>query len=172
MVVVPKNEKGVRICVDFTKLNKFVKRPAYTAKTPKEAVTSVAPNSSIFSTFDATHGYWQMTLDKDAQKLTTFITPWGRYQFLRAPMGLSSTGNEYSRRGDEALKNVNNIQKVVDDVLMYDSNFEEHLANVKYFLQTCRENKITLSQKKNSVCLVIGILCRLCSEWSWSQCWP
>ena len=31
---------------------------------------------------------------------------------------------------------------------MYDSNFEEHLANVKYFLQTCRENKITLSQKK------------------------
>ena len=166
MVVVPKNEKSVRICVDFTKLNKFVKRPSYTAKTPKEAVTSVAPNSSIFSTFDATHGYWQMTLDKNAQKLTTFITPWGRYQFLRAPMGLNSTGDEFSRRGDEALKNVNNIQKVVDDVIMYDSNFEEHLATGKcQVLPTNLQRKQDHTEpEKISVCLVIGILCRLCSE--------
>ena len=88
MVVVPKNEKSVCICVDFTKLNKLVKRPAYTAKTPKEAVMSVAPNSSIFSTFDATHGYWQMALDKDAQKLTTFITLLGTLSVPESTYGI------------------------------------------------------------------------------------
>ena len=118
MVVVPKLKGGVRLCGDFTKMNKFVKRPMHSVKTPKEAVGAINPRAKFFSTFDASQGYWQMSLDEEAQKLTTFMTPWGRYQYLRAPMGLSSTGDEYSRRSDVAFEDIQNMQKVVDDTIL------------------------------------------------------
>lgn len=148
MVVVMKPKGGVRICVDLTKLNKYVDRPTYTVKTPKEAVNSIDHRAKYFSTFDAAQGYWQLSLDENSQQLTTFITPYGRYMFLRAPMGLSSTGDEYSRRGDIALKNIKNMQKVVDDTILYDEDFEQHIDNVRNFLSACRKNHITLNPKK------------------------
>ena len=43
------------------------------------------------------------SLAEESQHLTTFITPWGRYKFLRGPMGLMFTGDEYCRRTDAAL---------------------------------------------------------------------
>ena len=79
---------GVRICIDLTKLNKFVKRPLHPLVTPREAISHVPTEARFFSTLDAKSGYWQLPLHPDSQHLTTFITPWGRYKFLRAPMGL------------------------------------------------------------------------------------
>ena len=152
MVVVGKpNGNGVRICVDLTKLNKYVKRPNYPLTSPKEAVSSILPGSKYFSIFDATHGYWQLALEEKSQLLTTFMTPYGRYAFLRAPMGLSCTGDEYCRRGDQAFQGIKNLQKVVDDIILYDDNLETHLQNVKKFLQRCRENQITLNPRKCKV---------------------
>ncbi|CAB0001989.1 unnamed protein product, partial [Nesidiocoris tenuis] len=88
LVVVPKPNNKIRVCVDFTKLNKFVKRPVHPFKAPWEAVTDIGEGYNFFSSMDAASGYFQMELDETSQRLTTFLTPWGRYQFLRAPMGL------------------------------------------------------------------------------------
>eukprot|EP00957_Ditylum_brightwellii_P074270 5643241-Ditylum_brightwellii.AAC.1 len=38
---------------------------------------------------DLTMGYYTIQLDPDAQKICTIILPWGKYQYLRLPMGLS-----------------------------------------------------------------------------------
>ena len=54
--------------------------------------------------------------------------------FLHAPMGLSSTGDEYSRRGDIALKDMSNLQKV-DDTIIYNEDFEQHIADVRKYLK-------------------------------------
>lgn len=97
---------------------------------------------------DATSGYWQLLLDKDSQKLTTFLTPWGRYMFLRAPMGLVSSGDEFCRRGDEAFQDIENIEKVVDDILVYDETFGKHLKRIIQILNRCREKSITLNASK------------------------
>ena len=92
VVVVAKQKGGVRICVDLiTELNKQIKRSIYPISTPKDAVANTELKSIFFTTVDAKHGYWQLPLDEVLQDLTTFITPCGRYKFLRAPMGLSST---------------------------------------------------------------------------------
>ena len=148
MVVVEKPSGGIRICVDYSKLNEHVKRPSHPLKTPKDAVNNISPGSKYFSTFDATQGYWQIPLHEESQHLTTFITPWGRYMFRRAPMGLCSTGDEYCRRGDQALQGLKNVQKVVDDSILFDEDLDEHLKNVRKYLEMCRESGITLNKKK------------------------
>ena len=112
---------GVRLCVDLTKLNTFVRQPMHPMKTPKEAVSNI----KYFSTLDATQGYWQIALSKESQELITFLTPWGRYLFLRSPVVLSSTRDEYCRRGDIVIAGLSNVEKVMGDVIMIDDNFDQ-----------------------------------------------
>ena len=47
--------------------------------------------------------YFQVKIADEDQALTCFITPWGRFKFKRAPMGLVSSDDEYNRRVDQAL---------------------------------------------------------------------
>ena len=58
-------------------------------------------------------------------------------------MGLSSTGEEYSRRAAEA-----NAESVMDDTLIYDRNIEEPFYGLRIFLLKCSEKSITLEKIK------------------------
>ena len=44
-------------------------------------------------------------------------------------MGLSTSGDEYNRRGDEALQTAPSTVKVVDDILSYEADYQQHLNN-------------------------------------------
>jgi hypothetical protein len=81
----------LRICIDHTRLNKFVQRPTHPTRTPYDAVAEIDSEIRFFTSFDAVNGYYQIPLHPSSQHLTTFMTPWGRYKFLRASMGLCSS---------------------------------------------------------------------------------
>ncbi len=117
--------------------------------TPRDAV-ELPRGARKFASLDAKTGYWQTLLDEESQALTTFITPWGRYKFLRNPMDLSSAQDEYCRRTDEALAGVENLRKVVDDILVYGHTNQELLDNVISILERCKEHRITLNQRSLS----------------------
>ena len=146
--MVEKADGSPRICVDLTRLNKFVKRPVYPPRSPKDAVACISGKARFFTTVDAVQGYHQVPLHEDSQHLTTFVTPWGRFKFLRGTMGLNATGDEYNRRSDEAVGDLPNTVKVVDDLLVYEETFEEHVERIRNMLQQCREQQITLSREK------------------------
>ena len=69
------------------------------------------------------------------QLLTTFVTPFGRYAYLRTPCGISSISEHYNRRMDEAFEGMQGFRKVVDDVIIFGRTKEEHLK----FFDRCRE---------------------------------
>ena len=126
LVVVAK-DKGVRITVDLSKLSNQVSRPTHPSPTPFDAVRRVTPSSRYFTTADALCGYWQLQLAEEDQHLTTFIAPYGRFKHCRGPMGFSATGDAYCLRGDMALQGMENCAKVVDDILLFDSDFNTHI---------------------------------------------
>jgi hypothetical protein len=152
MVVVKKPDGQVRICIDYTKLNCHVARPIHPMRTPKDAVDAIRPGDKFYTKMDAVQSYWQIELDPASKHLTTFITPEGRFRFLRAPMGLNATGDEYNRRSDMALAGLTNVQKVVDDILVHSQTFKQHIETVISVLRRCREHGITLSKKKFVFC--------------------
>ena len=80
-------------------------------------------------------GYHQCPLDEESQLLTTFITPFGRFKYLRAPYGISSISEHYNRRMDEAFAGLSGYRCVVDDVVIYDSDETKHATHVRQFLQ-------------------------------------
>jgi hypothetical protein len=111
-------------------------------------VAEITGDAKFFSTFDAANGYYQIPLSPASQHLTVFMTPWGRYKYLRAAMGPCSSSDEYNRRADLAFENVSNTVRVVDDLLRFDKSFPEHVEGVCVVLSAARKSGITFSLKK------------------------
>ena len=117
--------------------------------TPAQAVADIAANEAkIFTVLDALKGYHQCPLDQESRTLTTFITPFGRFKYLRAPYGICSISEHYNRRMAEAFTGLSGFRRVVDDIVIYDSNVEDHVAHVKQFLQHCADKNIALNIDK------------------------
>ena len=83
MLFVPKPGGKVRAVVDLVDLNRHVERPTHPFPTPKDIVAQIPNTAKVFAVFDAQHGYWQIPLDEESVLLTTFITEWGRFRYLR-----------------------------------------------------------------------------------------
>ena len=150
IVVTPKKGTDkIRMCVGLSRLNRFVKCERYQSATPAQAVADIsAENAKIFTKLDALKRYHQCPLDEVNQLLTTFITPFGRFKYLRAPYGISLISEHYNRRMDEAFAGLTGYRRIVDDVVIYDSDPSQHLDHVRQFLQRCAEQQITLNADK------------------------
>ena len=139
--------------MDFSCLNRFVRRERFQSRPPAVAIADIAGSEAkYFRVFDAIKGYHQCPLDKESQLLTTFITPFGRYKFLRAPYGLSSISEHYDRRMYEAFQDLTGFRRIVDDVLIYDKDLDSHIDHVRQFLQWCEERGISLNCDKFQFC--------------------
>ena len=150
LVVTRKKNGKPRICVDLSRLNKNILRPEHPVTTPHDAVVEIGGQAEFYTSFDASDGYYQVSLDVSCQNLTTFITPWDRYKFRRAPMGLILSGDEFNRRADAAFAGKQNIVRVVDDILRFDRTFPDHVAGVCSVLQAAMDAGITLELDKFS----------------------
>ena len=91
-----------------------------------EIVQSVPSSAKFFAKLDAVHGYFQLALDEESSKLTTFLLPSGRYRYLRAPMGLSASSDEWCRMSDWIVEGMPWAMKIVDDTLIWAGDLETY----------------------------------------------
>ena len=138
------------MCVDLSHLNRYVKRERYKSATPAQAVADItAEVAKNFTKLDAAKkGYHQCPLDEGSQDLTTFITHFGWFKFLRTTYGISSIS---SSRMDEAFDGLLGFRRVVDSVIIYNNDPAQHTQHVWQFLQHCVENKITLTSTSGNL---------------------
>ncbi|XP_063876921.1 uncharacterized protein K02A2.6-like [Scylla paramamosain] len=147
MVVVAKKSGQPRRTVDYQRLNAACRRETHHTPAPFDMVSSV-PKHCFKTVADAYCGYHQVRLDEESRSLTTFITPWGRFRYLRTPMGHCSAGDAYTKRFDDAIQGIVRKHKCIDDILLYDSNIEDAFWHTYEFLATCAAKGITLKPEK------------------------
>ena len=87
---------------------------------------------------DAIQGYHQVALDQKSSYLTTFLLPCGRFRYLRAPMGLCSSSDEWCRRSDTTIENIPGVVKLVDDYLIAVDTVEEVVEKARGVLKKCK----------------------------------
>ena len=78
MVVVPKQDRAVGVCVDLKELNENVLRETNPIPGVDNTLAQLT-GATVFSKVDANSGLWQIPLSEDSRLLTTFIIPHGRY---------------------------------------------------------------------------------------------
>jgi len=67
---------------------------------------------TVFNTVDRYHS---LPLDESSQPLTTLITEWSQYRYLRLPQGYIAAGNAYTRQFDEILASIQRKVKPMPD---------------------------------------------------------
>ena len=151
MVVVAKKSGKPRRTVDFQILNVNCLRETHHTPAPFDMVSDVPPHT-YKTVADAHWGFHQVELDEESRPLTTFITPWGRYQYCRTPMGHCSATDAYTRRFDDAVEGFPRKHKCVDDTILYDDSIEGAFWHAFDFLALCAEKGITLKPEKFMFC--------------------
>ena len=88
-----------------------------------------------------------MPLSKESTKLTTFMTPVGRYAFLRMPYGIT-TGTEVFQRCMEQLFEGLPCAIVIDDILVWGRSREEHDLRLRQVMDSIRAVNLRLNPEK------------------------
>ena len=147
IVVVPKANGKVRICVDVTKLNESVRRERHPLPAVDQILAQLA-QARIFTKLDANSGFWQIPLDPSSSLLKTFITPFVRYCFHRLPFGISSAPEHFQRQMSEALSGLPGVVCMMDDVLIHAMTREEHDERLKKVLSCLEGLGMTFNSEK------------------------
>ena len=146
---IPKSDgKSVCLVTDYTKLNSFVQRPVHPFPSVNDIVQAIPSSAAIFAKFDAVIGYFQIALDEESSKLTTFILPSCRYRHRRIPQGLNASSDEWCRRSDVVIEGLPWARKLVDDIIVWATNIDELSLRINEIMSSYEKDNIILSKKK------------------------
>lgn len=148
IVVVPKpNTEEIRLCIDFTELNKSVKRAVH-PMFKVDVLLSRLKGAKFFSKLDARAGYHQIKLDDESKLLTCFITPFGRYICERLPFGICCASDYFTCMFSELFTDLPNVSVHVDDILIHAGSKKEHDETLKAVLKRVKNAGVTLNKDK------------------------
>jgi hypothetical protein len=147
VVIVPKADKSMRVCVDYRKLNQITVFDAEPMPNMEEVFIDISGYRYI-SKIDLTKGYWQIALTDDAKPLTAFQTPNGLFQWKVVPFGLVNSGATFCRLMRKVLNGLKSVASFVDDVWVYTNTWADHLNALRSFLIRLRQAKLTAKPSK------------------------
>jgi len=147
MVITPKSDGSPRRTVDLSPLNCVCLHETHYVQPPFKQAKKV-PSDSWKSVTDAWNDFHSVPIRVDDRHYTTFITPWGRYRYRVAPQGFLASGDAYSRRFNEIIRDIERKTKCVDDTLMWDDDLTEHWWRMIDFLILLGDNGVILNQDK------------------------
>ncbi|CAB4028474.1 Hypothetical predicted protein [Paramuricea clavata] len=120
-VIVEKPNGKFRVCLHPRELKKYLEEEQYQLPTWEE-ISSRLHGARFFSTLGANQGYWQIPLDFESSRLTTFNTPFGRYRFLRMAFGIHSARDVFHKRINHLFEYLEGVEPDIDDILVWRKN--------------------------------------------------
>lgn len=148
IVVVSKPNNEIRLCVDYTHLNRAVIRPYFPMPKIESSLARIK-EARIFSKIDANKGFYQIRLSPESQLLTCFICPFGRFIFKRLPFGISCAPEYFVSKFNMVLDGIENCISHVDDILIFGKNKVEHDVALNRVLERLDKEGITINKKKS-----------------------
>ena len=148
IVPVAKKDGGVRVCVDFRRVNKITVKDPYLIPLVQEIVSRVG-NSRYLSKLDLNKGFHQDGMTKESRQKTAVVTPFGKLEFTKMLFGLVNATSTFQRLMDSVLEGMNEFcAAYVDDILIYSGCWKEHLRHVDLVMKKLDEAGLTAKQKK------------------------
>lgn len=124
IVVVPKSDGNIRLCVDCkVTINKVINTEHY----PLPNISDIFANLSgyrYYAKIDLSGAYMQVRVSEDSRKYLTINTHKGLFEYLRLPFGISSAASTFQRIMDEILMDLEGIECYLDDILIGSDTIE------------------------------------------------
>ena len=154
MAVARKKNGNLRLCIDPKSLNSVLLREHYQLPTLDDTLAKFN-KCTVFSKLDVRSAYWHLQLDDESSKLTTMITPFGRFRWLRLPFGLCVSSEIFQRNLMNILSDLEGIVCVADDISVMGTSEADHDAKLEALLNRCDSVGIKLNHTPDK--LQIGL---------------
>lgn len=150
VILVRQGDKN-RLCVDYRRLNKQLKRHHFPLPDLHEQIESLS-RGKYFAQLDLASGYLQIPLTTDAQIKTAFVTSEETGQFTRMPFGLAGAPGEFTKLMHKVLGELRNkvVKNYLDDWVIDASSWSDMLEKLRMVLEKLRSANLTLKPSKCS----------------------
>jgi hypothetical protein len=152
--IIPKIYGTVRMITDFREVNKRLIRKPF----PIPKISTVLQELEGFTyatTLDLNMGYYTIRLDPDSSKICTLIFPWGKYSYLRLPMGIAGSPDIFQAKMSELMAALEFVRAYLDDLLcITKASLEDHLGKLRMVLTRLRDAGLRVNVRKSSFCAV------------------
>ena len=146
--LIPKKDGRVRWISDFRRLNKLLKRPRYFLPSIPAIMQKRAGFRHI-TKIDISMGFYTFELDETAQKYCVISTPFGLYQYLRLPMGLTNSPDVFQSVMHPLFQDIPQVECFIDDIGIFtNSTFTQHLKIVHQVLLRLEESGFIVNPLK------------------------
>jgi hypothetical protein len=79
------------------------------------------------TTLDLVMGFYNITMDEEAQRICTLILPWGKYRLTRLAMGLVIAPDVFQARIHDIFHDLEKVFSYIDDLALSDGGlFDNH----------------------------------------------
>jgi hypothetical protein len=133
IVLVKKKNGETRLCVDYREINKITIRDNFPTPLIDDNL-DLLKDKKHFSTLDLKSGFHHVRVAESSVKYTSFITPFGQFEYVRMPFGLTNAPRVFQRYLYGIFSDLIRTHKVIlymDDVLVATGTLEEHLDILK-----------------------------------------
>ena len=148
LVIVKKPDGSVRLCNNFVGLNAKTMDERYPTNNAIDLVSRIS-GALWITRFDLVKAFYQLNLSKESQPLTAFKTIFGSFSYRKMPMGLRTSSHSCQKLLDFVLRGTHRFAaSLIDDVITYSTNFDDHLIHIRTVLERFRKAGLTLKAKK------------------------
>ena len=151
VVMIKKKNNEYRFAVDYRKLNKHTVPSIYPLPRLDDVLDTLGDaKANIFSTIDLCSGFWQIPVAEESRDKTGFVTHHGVWRFRKLPFGLVNSPSTFALVMAKALDKINwkFAMTYVDDILVFSSNFKQHLHHLQTIFERLRACKLKIKPSK------------------------
>ena len=146
--IIPKKNGTVRVVSDFRVLNLKLQQVTYPIPRIQDILISL--NGFTYETLlDLNMGYYALRLTPNAQKLCTIVFPWGKYSYLRLPMGIANSPDIFQSKINQLMEGLDYVQAYLDNILIVTKNtYDDHLNKLDTVLQRLHAANLKINIEK------------------------
>ncbi len=98
-------------------------------------------------------GYYSIRLDPDASEICTIIFPWGKYSYLRLPMGIAGSPDIFQAKMSKLMVPLEFVRTYLDDLLgITKANLDDHLDHLRLVITRLQEVGLKINALKSKFC--------------------
>jgi hypothetical protein len=109
-------------------------------------------NAEYVTKFDLLKGFWQIPLTERAKEISAFVTPDGLYQYKVMPFGMKNSPATFQRLMNMITFGLDNCDAYIDDVIIYNNTWEDHLETIRKFFDRLSDANLTINLSKSEFC--------------------